>query len=295
MIITVFVYFLSSHHPSITGSHPQSLVRHRPSQARILLPSLARHLHPRSIRNHHSSSARIHCPHFVQVFIQAQPETLAKVQLTVIMHIQSAVIFSSIRSHYSSSTRILCPSLISNLLTQKSAFKTTKKSSSHPSPKLSFQISQKSSSNSSQKSLFKFSQKSSFKLSQKQSSCLDRCLYKPSQTPSSLSSPEPLFKPIQQPDSKSSEKFSFNPSQKPSSNPIQAQSITLTPTAWDSPSLHSMAQPAPTVQSDSNASFDPQLLPFYVTKKPHYPVTLAPLVQLLYLSRPLTHSSLTYS
>jgi hypothetical protein len=71
MIITVFIYFFSSHHPIITGSHPQSLVRHRPSQARILLPSLARHLHPRSIRNHCSSSARIHHPRFVQVFIQA--------------------------------------------------------------------------------------------------------------------------------------------------------------------------------------------------------------------------------
>jgi hypothetical protein len=43
------------------------------------------------------------------------------------------------------------------------------------------------------------------------------------------------------------EKIFIQPSRKPSSNPIQAQSITLTPTAWDSPSLHSMVQPASTV------------------------------------------------
>jgi hypothetical protein len=44
-------------------------------------------------------------------------------------------------------------------------------------------------------------------------------------------------------------------SQKPSSNPIQAKSIKPPPTAWDSPSLHSMVQPASTVWSDSNASY----------------------------------------
>jgi hypothetical protein len=42
-------------------------------------------------------------------------------------------------------------------------------------------------------------------------------------------------------------KHCLNLGQKPSSNPIQVQSIILTPTAWDSPSLHSMVQPASTV------------------------------------------------